>query len=138
MYARYFGSNVLWRRVPSGLLRLCTAEHVRSRDGGTSTPRERAVSAVPPSSAFRSARIRARAAANVTYKPTYFQPPASPGAAPVRRAAVARRANAATQFQCCDCVQIPCLHRKHQCRHSLSLRLLLPWRPRSRPRYCGI
>lgn len=40
-------------------------------------------------------------------------------------------------FRCCDCVQIPCLHRKHQCCDSLSLRLLLPWRPRSRPATVG-
>lgn len=40
-------------------------------------------------------------------------------------------------FRCCDCVQIPCLHRKHQCCDSLFLRLLLPWRPRSRPATVG-
>lgn len=85
VHVRCFGANVLWRCVQS--------EHTRA---DVDASRERVVSASPLSSAahpvcyVQNACARTCAGANVTYKPTYFRPPAFP--------AVAYGANAATQF----------------------------------------
>lgn len=56
---------------------------------------------------------------NMTYKPTYFK--TSFKLHPQHRAAAATptfSSSAATQFHCCDGIQIPWCHHKHQC---------LPW-----------
>lgn len=71
----------------------------------------------------------------MTYKPTYFRapppPPPPPRSQRIAQLRRVRRKRGNPVFSCCDCAQIPSLRRKHQCRRSLSRRLLLPWRPRS-------